>query len=320
LHGKDASPTERNVRPRQLLALAWLGLGLATRPAFAQVEPADAQLAQAKEKFRQGVARLNAGDTAGALDEFLGSRELHASGRNTVNAAICLERLGRYDEALELYEEVVAKFTADLDQDDRDSLAPVMTSLGAKLGYLELWANVDGDVFVGGRARGRLPLRTALRVLPGKQAIRIEKQGYLPFEASMELPAGQTQRVRAQLELVGPRPIAGLNGAAISKDSARAGAATGGVRRTVGWTLGAAGGAQLGVAAYFGVRAIQLHGDNNEGDAGRAADVSTILGATGLATTGVAIYLLLSSSSNQRATATNVSLFGLSGLSVSGSF
>lgn len=157
-------------------------------------------LEQAKELFRQGVTLLDAGDTERALEYFLRSRELVPSGKNTVNAAICMERLGRYDEALELYEEVVLRFARDLDEQDRSNLTPVMQSLRARIGYLDLSANVEGLVTIGGRPRGRLPLRTALRVLPGSPRLRITQDGYRPFESELEIHSGETQRLDARLE------------------------------------------------------------------------------------------------------------------------
>jgi hypothetical protein len=179
------------------------------RQAFAEPEPV--KLSQAKELFRQGVTLLSAGDTERALEHFLRSRELLPSGKNTVNAAICLERLGRYDEALELYEEVVLRFARDLDEQDRTNLTPVMQSLRAKIGYLELSANVEGLVTIAGRPRGRLPLRTALRVLPGSSMLRITQDGYRPFESELLIHAGETQRLDARLEPM-PAPAAPLQG------------------------------------------------------------------------------------------------------------
>lgn len=166
----------------------------------ALAEPEPASLEQAKELFRQGVTLLNAGDTERALERFLRSRELVPSGKNTVNAAICLERLARYDEALELYEEVVVRFARDLDEQDRTNLAPVMQSLRARIGYLELSANVEGLVTIAGRPRGRLPLRTALRVLPGSSMLRITQDGYRAFESEIVIHAGETQRLDARLQ------------------------------------------------------------------------------------------------------------------------
>jgi hypothetical protein len=73
------------------------------------------------------------------------------------------------------------------------------------------------------------------------------------------------------------------------------------VRRTAGWVLGGAGLVQLGLAGYFGWRAFDKKcptGDSTcptNGDALGAADTSTVLTITGLATAGVGVYLLLRS-------------------------
>src|SRR5437899_1731317 len=110
---------------------------------LARADPDPRRLDEAKELFRRGVALLGAGDTERALDYFLRSRERLPSSKNTVNAAICLERLGREDEALEMYEEVLTRFSADLDTEDRQSLEPIMTALRKRIGYLQLSSNVD---------------------------------------------------------------------------------------------------------------------------------------------------------------------------------
>jgi len=172
--------------------------------ALADAAPPDARLDEAKSMFRRGVALLDAGDTERALEAFTRSRELVPSAKNTVNAAICLERLGRFDEALEMYEEVLGRFAANLDAEDRKSLAPVMAALRTKIGYLDLSSNVDGLVVVDGRSRGRLPLTTALRVLPGSRRVRVVKDGYKTFEQTLSVAAGQTGTLDAQLE-----PLAG---------------------------------------------------------------------------------------------------------------
>jgi hypothetical protein len=178
-----------------------LQFGLA-RPARADSDPAS--LSEAKELFKRGVALLSSGDSERALEYFLHSRELVPSGKNTVNAAICLERLGRLDEALEMYEEVLARFSSDLDDDDRASLTPVMASLRERIGYLDLSSNVQGLVVVDGRPRGTLPLRVALRVLPGQRDVRIVKDGYRTFAGKVEIARAQTTKLDAELS-----PLAG---------------------------------------------------------------------------------------------------------------
>ena len=67
---------------------------------------------------------LQANDVERALAYFLRSRAEQASAKNTGNAAICLSRLGRYDEALEMYEELLLRFSGDLDAEDRATLGP----------------------------------------------------------------------------------------------------------------------------------------------------------------------------------------------------
>ena len=179
-------------------------------------EPAgESELEEAKDLFRRGVALLGAGDTERALEHFLRSRALVPSVKNTANAAICLERLGRFDEALVMYEELLARFAADLDADDRKSLLPLMASLRQKIGYLELSSNVDGLVVVDGRARGRLPLTTALRLLPGRRVLRIVKDGYRTFERAVEVTAGASAALDAELE-----PLAGMGAVRIEGSGA----------------------------------------------------------------------------------------------------
>jgi hypothetical protein len=79
-----------------------------------------------------------------------------------------------------------------------------MAQLREKIGYLELSANVDGLVIVDSRARGRLPLQTALRVLPGRRRVRIVKDGYRSFEQNIDIASAQTLTLDAVLE-----PLAG---------------------------------------------------------------------------------------------------------------
>ncbi len=188
-------------RKRRWLAVIIL-LGSAK---LALAQPPPERLEEAKVLFRDGVALLNAGDPERALESFLKSRAIVPSGKNTANAAICLERLGRYDEALELYEELLARFADDLDQQDREKLAPIMAALRERLGRLDISATVDAALVVDGKPRGTLPRTTSLRLLPGKHRVRLVKEGYRTFEREVEVAVGRTLTFDAELE-----PLAGL--------------------------------------------------------------------------------------------------------------
>lgn len=111
--------------------------------------------------------------------------------------------------------------------------------------------------------------------------------------------SGAARRTPARIRV--RRPLAP------SVDNASRGASA---KRTIAWTIGAAGLAQLGAAGYFGLLAFSKHAASNKDclaghcsqlgverndDSGRAADASTVLAITGFATVAAGLYLLLTS-------------------------
>jgi len=179
-----------------IAALVVLAALTSQRGAVAQ----DSRVEQARAELRKGVALLNAGDTERALEFFLRSRAIFPAKGNTLDAAICLDRLGRYDEALELYEEVVANFGSELDAENRVTVPQSMAALRTRVGSVRVSANVDGTVVIDGRARGKLPVETALRVMPGRHQVRVIRDGYETFEKDVDVTVGATISVDARLE------------------------------------------------------------------------------------------------------------------------
>lgn len=193
----DVPGGSRRADAKWLLALLVVLVALATaRSARAQ----DARVEQARSELRKGLALYNAGDAERALEFFLRSRAIFPSKGNTKDAANCLRVLGRYDEALELYEELLASFGADLDAEDRVTVPQSMTWLRALVGSVRVSANVDGTVVIDGRARGKLPLINALRVMPGRHQLRVIRDGYVAFEGDIDVAVGATLSVDARLE------------------------------------------------------------------------------------------------------------------------
>ncbi len=146
------------------------------------------------------MSLLSTGDYERALDYFLRSRELYASPPNTIDAALCLDRLGRYDESLEMYESALATLSDKLDASDRAAIATATEALLQKVANLDVSASANGTVVIDGRQRGKLPLSAALRLLPGKHVLRIVADGYRTYETTIEVKAGDRARVDGTLE------------------------------------------------------------------------------------------------------------------------
>ncbi len=216
------SSSSRRIFTALLLAAlsAWL---LGTRPARAQAQPlpsaepaspaseqaegderdesaAQDELAEAKRLFRQGNALRAAGDCERAIEYFLKSRALVPSVPNTLNAAVCMAEVGRFDEALELYEDVLTQFPGDVTDDERRAIAAESAQLRGKLGRLDVIANVEGSLVIDGRPRGRLPLLSPVRVLAGTHTVLVMHQGYQSFETTVQVAARETVAVQAQLQ------------------------------------------------------------------------------------------------------------------------
>lgn len=165
--------------------------------------PSDEELAaeRAKVLFLQGNELRRAGDHEGALVLYEKSRSLVPRVPNSLNAAYCLDQLGRFDEALERYEELLTTFRNDLTDQDRAEIAPQIAILRQKVGSLDVVVDVRGaTLVVDGRLRGTLPRMTAARVLPGERLVQVMAEGYKTYQHPVVIEAGKTARLMVRLE------------------------------------------------------------------------------------------------------------------------
>lgn len=162
--------------------------------------PLDPKRDEARALLRKGKALHDAGEIEKALDFFLRSKAAFPAAANTLDVALCLRELGRFDEALEQYEEAVASFGAAFDENDRAHVPATMAELREKLGAVRVSANTTGSLVIAGRDRGLLPRATAVRMLPGTHTLRVMKDGYKTYETRIVVRVGETVVVDAQLE------------------------------------------------------------------------------------------------------------------------
>ncbi|MCU0655403.1 MAG: PEGA domain-containing protein [Polyangiaceae bacterium] len=189
-----------------LLALARRRRGAAALAALlgwrAVASGAEPPLEAAKEEFRKGVVLFEAGDVEVALEHFRRSRALFPSVKNTMNMAVSLDRLGRHDEALELFEEVLTRFNGELSPEERQQVPGLMAAMRARVGELELSSSANGELHVDGRRRAVLPLSTPLRLLAGRRKIRVIKEGHEPHEEEVEIRQGERVHVDVTLRVL----------------------------------------------------------------------------------------------------------------------
>ena len=158
-------------------------------------EPKD----QARALFESGVAHFDRGEWSAALADFLRSREIFPTRSATMNAAVCLRHEGRFDEALDLLEELLRTYP-DLSSSERAFAERESAELRASVGAIEVnGAEPGATVVVDGRARGVSPLSAPLRVPAGTRTVRVFKQGFLPFEERVDVAGRQTVVVDARL-------------------------------------------------------------------------------------------------------------------------
>ncbi len=171
------------------------------KPATPTDGPTPEQIEEAKTLFRKATELRKAGEYQRAYALYQRSRAIVPRVSNTINAAFCLNQLGRSDEALELYEELLTEFSSDLSDEQRKSVAYEMNVLRPKVGSIQVSANVNGgQLVIDGRSRGDLPRLSPVRVLPGKHQVRVIKDGYETFEKSVKVQAGRTLSVDARLK------------------------------------------------------------------------------------------------------------------------
>lgn len=192
-------------RPTIVCAIlcAILASSLTSATGLAQPGPAPAAVAGKKDEalahFEKGLTLSDKAAWDAALAEFSRSIELFPTRAATKNAAVCLRKLGRNDEALDLYEGLL-RDAGELPVDLKAEAQRAILELRAIVGTIEIEAAQPGaSITVDGRRRGEHPLFAPLHVNAGSHVVRLYSEGREPFETSVEVAGGQTARVTARL-------------------------------------------------------------------------------------------------------------------------
>jgi PEGA domain len=194
--------------PRAALAAAFVllaGMSAAqAQPAPAADVPEDAAPSEelkeeARRHFEKGLVLKGERAWAAAVAELLLSRKLYPTRNATFHAADCLNELQRYEEALEMFETLLREFPK-LPTEQKDEAQAAIDRLRGLVGTLEITGAKPGaSIVIDGRDRGDYPPVNPIRVAAGTHTVRILKEGYTPFETSVDVAGGRTAQVGAKL-------------------------------------------------------------------------------------------------------------------------
>jgi len=274
----------------------------------AAADPSADDRALATVLFREGRALMAQGKIPDACLKLEESERLDPSGGTILNLALCYEQQGQLALSWSEFNEAIAFARRDRRGDREAEATEHAAQLEARLSRLTVLvpdaARVDGlRIERDGHELGRASWALAMPVDGGAHVVRATAPGRAPFSATVELPReGGVTTVEIPLLAAASSPPSPPSpplllplGAAPSLLVAPAAPPDHHTRRMTAWIVGGAGLAQLVAAGYFGLHAASLKAQDDSNDAILAADRSTVLTITGLVTTGVGVYLFLTS-------------------------
>ncbi len=167
--------------------------------ATAPAQPDPANKPAAEEAFKKGLSLLGEEAWAAALAEFLRSRELFPTRTATNNAAVCLRKLKRFDESLDMYVTLLREFP-NMPEDKKVAAQKELSELQQLVGTIDvIGAEPGASIIVDGKPRQDFPLLDPLRVSAGTHTVRLFKEGFQPFEKSIDVAGGQSVKITAKM-------------------------------------------------------------------------------------------------------------------------
>lgn len=299
-------PSQATRQPRRGTALGaalLMGVVVAAHPAAAQ--PASDEAVLATTLFRQARALMSDGQISDACLRFAESHRLDPGGGTILNLALCREKEGKLAQSWSAFHEALAFARRDRRADREAEATEHIRLLEPRLSRLTVLvppASVLEGLRIACDGRDLAPASwsLAIPVDAGEHAVTATAPGHEPYAATVALP-GEGGAVTVEVPRLSPKPVPA---APVQSATARipplvATATTAPEPATwprpAAWIVGVAGLAQLVAGSYFGLQAMSLDAQDDWMRAGTAADRSTVLFATGLATTVVAAYLFVKS-------------------------
>lgn len=196
---------------RSLVASVTVALLLTTSLALARgkAPPAlgETLVGDAKAAYNSGRLLFDDGDATGALTKFSHAYQVSGDARLLWNMAVCEKALRHYAAAASYIERYLEQ-GQELTQQQRDTATETLQALGAFYSRVALSGVPDGaTVSVDGVNKGQSPLPSPLVLDLGAHHVRVEAEGFAPFETKVEVVGSTDLEVAVELkELPPPAP------------------------------------------------------------------------------------------------------------------
>lgn len=293
------------------------------------VEPSAADIATAREMFREGARLASEEKWEEALDAYQRSMALRPSNLTRYSIAVVQERMGKLIEAMENLREFIA---SDHDSTTRryvPAASETLQNLEGRIGRVK--------VVIPGNPRGAevkidddlLP-EAAIGIFrptdPGHRRVEARVPGYARFVKEVNLQEGASIEVVVRLNPPGEGGDDEETSSSSSTGSQRTGQKTTGMVLTIGGAGVFVAGLGVGIYGYSKAKSAETS-DSSEADTARTTALIGDIGmGVGLVAAGVGTYLLLSSGESEpQSTARRVfinpwAVPGGAGLGASGRF
>lgn len=192
-------------RSRSLFAVALsLVITGTAPPAFGQGPPTSAANAADVSQSKRLMATASKLKAQGAIDlaaeQFESAYKLVPSAAPLREALDCYKQLNQSANQLSAAQRLLDKHAKELSKPEQAALKKLVETAKAHVGQIDLVAESGAAVRLDEREIGTTPLPGPISVDAGKHTLVLKKEGFEPFEKSVEVTARTTASVEAKLE------------------------------------------------------------------------------------------------------------------------
>lgn len=199
--------------------------------------------AESERYLTKGVELRRQKRHAESLDAFRKAHELDPSPRTLAQIGLAEQSLKRWVDAELHLTQALASSEYPWIAKNRQPLEQALSAVKSHVGQLAVVGPRGARVIVGEADSGTLPLANPVHVSEGPTSVRVQLDGYVPFERNLSVPGGGSLTIEATLAPLAPaEPAVGAAPAPAALSFDRDQPASGQTSRIVGWSL-------LGVSA-----------------------------------------------------------------------